>query len=313
MLFSDLRPGDVLLFDTEPGVVIDDLIVLLTGSNVTHAALRHDVPGVLADAYPPIIALHALSDAPDGRAIHVRRLGDGTLPMNPVTDAAKVYVGAQEPYDMPGLVMLGLLLLYKHTRPLSSVTQEIVFALLKRVALRLDALFAKGKHPMVCSEFVFQCYADASAKDARYALRIEGGDLQAARTGLSLLERAASTPRTQSASESGALLAGNDALSLKSDEELATLLRDALERDARSEAEAAPLNQPLVETVHAIADLFHRNASAESTQGIADAVSFLRREAAFFVTPGDLLSHCPSLTDLGTLKVHREDAVWHAS
>lgn len=311
MQFSDLRPGDVLLFDTEPGVVIDDLIVLMTGSNVTHAALYSDIPGVLADAYPPTIALHAISYDPKGRIIHVRRRGDGTWPMQPVTDAAKAYVDAQEPYDMPGLVMLGLLLLYKHTHSLSTVSQDLVFAILKRVAQRLDELVAKGKHPMVCSEYVFQCFTDASAKDPRYALEIEGGDLQAAQEGLSLLEKAASMPRKPSTAATDSLLASAHPLTQKSDEELVKLLRDALKQDLQSEGNGDPLSHHLVEIIHTIADIFHRNASADEKSGIADAITFLRRQAAFFVTPGDLLSHCPSLTDLGTLNVHREDAVWH--
>jgi hypothetical protein len=313
MQVSDLRQGDVLLFETEPGVTIDDLIVLLTGSNITHAALYYKVPGVLADAYPPTIALHAISDVTAGRNVYVRHLGDGTLPMQSVTDAADVYICAEEPYDMPGLVMLGLLLLYKHANPISSFTQEIAFQILKRVASRLDRLFAKGKQPMVCSEFVYQCFADAAAKDGRYALTIKNGDLQMAKvTRPSLLGKVASLvakhPHKASIKATAAESAKETA---KSDDELVATLLDALRKDAESLKNDAPLHDHLVEVIQEIADLFYKHAPKELASGAPNALAFLQRQSSFFVTPGDLQSHCPSLTDQGVIKLQREDADWH--
>lgn len=328
MKVSDLRQGDVLLFDTEDGVAIDDLIVLLTGSRATHAALYYNTTGIIADAYPPTIALHQISDLADGRTVWVRRHAQSALPMQPVTDAAARYVSAQEPYDMPGLVMLGLLLLYKHTHPLSTRTQQIVFQLLKRMAYQLDQVFAKGRHPMVCSEFVTQCFTDAatSTQNPGYQLQIEGGDLAIKTTSASLdmaaafpaatekrpslLQRAAASKRASPGTLTSAHPDTSDLVASLSLDALVTLLLPALKDDLDNLLHDVPLDSKLVETIHSIADAFFRNAPAALAASNSDAISYLVDRASFFVTPGDLLSHCVNLTDLGNLKVHREEANW---
>jgi hypothetical protein len=297
-----IRQGDILLFDGEHDW-IDEAIMFLTNSKVTHAAMCVR-DGALADAGLSGVGRHAFSQDPAGRGIHVRRLLDAALPTSPLAMAADHYVAEVDPYDKPGLVLLALILLYKKFTP-SSPTQKLLTILFKGVAARLDkwidSWLYKGKTPMVCSQFVFQCYQDASLSDPRYALTIRGGTFSALRAvpAPSLLQQAAMNRNSSRLRTTKA--PSPSAIEPDLDEALGHQLLPALKADLRGNRTDLALDDELVESIHILAAKFQGIAS-----GTTDGIAFLQRQESLFVTPADLLSHCPSLVDEGTTLVLRK-------
>lgn len=167
---NDLKKGDILLFKGDQSEWISAAIMLLTNSDVSHAALCYD-ENKLADEVLTGVGVHNISDAlpndPKGHCIYVRRYANpdiSALNPNPVTNAAAKYISEGEPYDKASLLLLALILLYKKFTP-SIAMQAIMIWIFQKAASVIDTLINEwqypGKHPMVCSQFVFQCYEDA--------------------------------------------------------------------------------------------------------------------------------------------------------
>lgn len=308
MPVSQILPADILLFEGDDSF-IDVAIRQLTNSKITHAALAYQT-GVLADAGPTGIALHALTDDPKGRIIHVRRLPKAAQAPGPVLEAARNYLSQGEPFNMPGLLLVGVLLLYKKVTP-SPLVRAAVLPILKRLVHGLDEWIQKvrtpGKQAMFCSQFVFTCFQDASDRDPGYGLPIKDGCFSAARTPAdSLLARVAAHPAT-SLFRAAALDAvppqENPEHAGLSDHHLAKRLLDALEAE---EAKLAKAGEAFVEQalagdgleedfVHTVLALDRLLEQISGGTGRAEDRLFLQRQEPYFVAPADLYAHCPSL------------------
>lgn len=304
MPLSELKPADVLLFEGEDDT-IDNAIMFLTHSKLTHAALYYRT-GALADAGLSGIGVHALSDDPKGRRIHARRMGVELDP-GPVLAAAKGYVDNGEPYDKPGLVMVGLILIYKKFTP-TSLVQKAAIALLKRICASVDKWinehYQHGKKPMVCSQYVFQCFQDASKTDPRYELVIRQGVVSLQRGHEdSLLHRVAAHPRSEALMTTRMPASIGDVEG--TDEELVGNLIDAMKQSQSPSIQSeVGLDDELVEQVHRLGDLLRNAQGSEDTDG----VSYLMSQESLFVTPEDLYSNCPSLAMDMQLSLHRDEA-----
>lgn len=298
MTIDDLEPGDVLLFSPEPHSRISAAIVLLTGAPVSHAALAYRPSTSLVEATPPNVREAVAAERFPGRTITVRRPGP-VGPIDPVLDAATRYLDAAEPYPMANLYLVGMLLLYKRFTP-SSATQKVMLKVFRRLAesvmRAIDERDYPGKLPMVCSQLVFQCFEDAG--DA-YALRIEGGLFASPAT--SLLEQAIARPPAPSAS----LMASAHESDSETEEDLAAELVDALraaEPDgAGLTSSSEPLDPELAEAIHQFAAAVHRASRSDAPADPAEGLALLAGQEACFVTPADLLVHCPDLETVGEI------------
>jgi hypothetical protein len=293
------------LFEGEDDA-LDRTIMFLTGSKITHAAL-YCQEGVLADSGMSGVGLHALKEDPAGRKVHARRL-DAPLSPRPVLDTAMAYAGESDPYDWPGLALLTFLVLYKDFTP-SGPLQKVLVAFLKRVVLHLDGwidgLIHQGKKPMVCSQFVAQCFQDASKTDARYRLEIVSGtfSLAAGVSKNSLVSQVAAHPhlhRMKAASP----VAEDAEQAGKKDRDLISDLEAALRAEPATSENR--LGEDLVEVVHALGDRLRIGHASKASDG----VEFLRQQEPFFVTPADLYSRCTNLCGDMLLTVVRDGANW---
>ena len=312
MTIDDLRSGDVLLFSPEEGSWISEAIVLLTGANVSHAALAYRPSATLVEATPPAVREAPAATRFPGRTITVRR-PDPARPIDPVLDAATKYLDAAEPYPMPDLYLVGMLMLYSRLAPhtiAGRLTLRIFEVLAASVIKYVNDRKYPGKTPMVCSQFVFQCFQDAGPD---HALRIEGGLLGAT---ASLLDHAFAHPpvATLAASEASAELIP---IGPELEEALGWELLAELKKAGRESLGAAPASPPahdpaLVAAVHRFAAAVHLASHASAPAAAAgDPVAGLRllaAQRACFVTPADLL-RSPSLTDVGTIAMPAPDKV----
>ncbi|WP_196592803.1 hypothetical protein [Pectinatus sottacetonis] len=192
LIINDFLTGDIILFKVDfnsPNTEwISKAIALLTKSDVSHAALymgkiSSQKIACLSDEGLKGLSVHEITPAygsyfrenKNPRPVYIRRM---LIPVekNPVMKAAYNYIEQDEPYDIPGLVMVGLILLYRdcpvHLLPVSLISK--IFAM---GATILDNFIQQylhpGKKPMICSQYVFQCYQDAGGA---YPLQVAVSD-----------------------------------------------------------------------------------------------------------------------------------------
>lgn len=166
MLVEDFQAGDILLFKIDKNSDwISRAISLLTNSDVSHAALYMG-KSILSDEGLDGLACHQIANDMTGRPVYVERLNPN-LDMTPVLLAANKMIGQQEPYNKLALVQLGLLLLYKKEFPIDSLDRLLLKWVFDAATVAINEyshkIFSPGKEPMVCSQYVYQCYQDAGA------------------------------------------------------------------------------------------------------------------------------------------------------
>ena len=322
MDIKDLRPGDVLLFSGEKGSYISEAIMFLTDAPVSHAALAYEPSSSIVEETPPAVQVNEAAARFPGRTISVMRHTPAQPNYTPVLDAAKGYLNNEEPYGKSNLYLVGLLLIYRKFTPHTAL-QRIIIKILKKVTASIINYFNEhkypGKLPMVCSQFVYQCYEDAGPA---YQLTIKGGvlgpTLMTAMPFPSLIDQAIARVRSDTTPAFRSFVGANVGLALtapeaQSDEALAKELLEALHAAPTLALETAPaLQEALVVAIHEfgqaiqmvrtgavppIDELAQANALRMASTGIAQ----LKAEEAYFVSPGDLLLHCPSLALAGTI------------
>lgn len=159
---EDLKKGDVLLFSVLQGDTISSLIGLLTGSDVSHAALYADEEKetlLEATGEHPVLENPARQRFA-GRTIHVYR-NRNLSSLEPVVETGRKYLQQKLPYG--GIYMLGLLLITsKYSRfRWDRETAAAAVCLLASTYQVLRSLL-EGSHPTAfCSQFVAKCYEEA--------------------------------------------------------------------------------------------------------------------------------------------------------
>lgn len=297
MKVRDLRAGDVLLFSPEEGSWISKAITWLTDAPVSHAAMTYQIPTKLIEETPPAVQVAEATLRFPGRTVHVMRLNKPIDDFKPVMDVAASYLNGEAPYAMNNLYLLGILLIYKKFSP-SDTTQKIVLRILKRLTEKLlDAINQHkypDKHPMVCSQFVFECYQEAPGK--AFHLTLSNPNLKSDSSRSSLLDKAFKHKRKDS--QLGQLGAEKS-----DDEELAKQLYQAMNDETLLASGAT--SDELLDAIHDFSQALHAVSrqldldSADPKQGIA----ILQAQSAMFVTPGDLLRHCPELRHIGDINI----------
>ncbi|KMQ51697.1 hypothetical protein CHISP_1454 [Chitinispirillum alkaliphilum] len=318
-----LNKGDILLFKGNKKQAISYAIMLFTNSDVSHAALY------LGDRFMAEEGLSGLGkqeiqESPKGDYVYANRLSDKSLVMDPVVKAAEGYLEAGQPYSKSSLVMLAMIILYKKFSP-PSATKRIVTRIFVRAAEKIVDMINKrkypGKTPMICSQFVYQCYQDCGKP---YSLKINNGTVLNARladlrqsdaqTGDKSQDSTTILDRAIESYANGQVVVNNtfsasDDLNDVSDEILAQKLIESLD-----EPEKIPLTVQL-ETIDQELD----SATIELCKAMAqyhtpdtskteNALLFARDHASHFVTPADLKNSCTNVSTAGVVNVIRKNS-----
>ncbi len=302
--FGDMRPCDMIIFDGEDDW-IDNAIMKLTNSTVTHAALyMQDNPSVLSDAGLSGLQMHEITPRP-GRRVHVVRHDFyQQLDLTPVVKAANVYLSDDLSYPKANLVLLALILVYKnhsHAGLAQVVIMDILRAASAVIIDLLDKEFRGGKHPMVCSEYVFQCYVDAGKVDSRLSLKLHDADMEgqlASSPGGSLLDLLSAERAPTNI---------NELMRTKLTNDLDGALSRVMERpEATTLKSLNTLNEDLEQAIWQFISLHHRMKTGEVKEKDV-LLTAAKKHQAEFVTPNDLLNHVTNAQELGAFKLTRID------
>jgi hypothetical protein len=319
---SKLKAGDIMTFDgerDEQGNLdpLSHLIMILTDSEVSHGGLFiQENPPAMADAALSGLHAHLVADKGDPlRPVHICRLKMADqLDLTPVIEAAEKYLKDDLVYPMPDLILLGMILVYKNVSHVS-LKQKVIIGLLKIITAKIKSILEdkkyEGKHPMICSEFVYQCYLDASKKDPRLKLILKNADLQLSlrhRTSITLLDHYIDYRFSQQK-----FFASNE-------EPIEKSLFENVNEDI--EENESQLIQMAIKGIHDKDRLFGENESLSlAVQNFLIAEQELRgkpihsfkslidnakEQQAFFVTPNDLLCHISNADNLGKLDIYRD-------
>ncbi len=286
MEMEALRVGDILLFEAGDHL-LSKAIALLTESSVSHAALLYTQDEIVGMGLHGVSAFRFSVDpsgAPneDADLIHVRRMNGEPDPA-PIIGAAQVYLDQKLVYDMPLLVLLGGLLVYRKLR-FTSATWPFVKPILRGAVAALDNWLneRQGRPAQVCSQFVQQCYLDAG-----YPIRFQNGILQGEQ-GLCIVDLLQDEP-----TEASQLTDGSQE-DVMLDDAFWTRFNQALSLQTEDDI---CLFEPPQDALHA-------------AKAFADRAERLSLETAtplkaMFVTPADLLSHASNLYDIGSAWIRR--------
>jgi len=176
---SELQAGDVVLY--RGNSLLGELIRLFDGTEVNHAGLYlgaagHVTPMVGEALGNGLVKQSLLISYGDNERLLARRLVASVPTMVPVVQVAERYLTRGSRYGYEQIVLLALLGLTRKVRltPLLGVLlREILDQAASAVTNAIS--HATGGDPMICSEFVYRCYADAvSGPHDAYELQIEG-------------------------------------------------------------------------------------------------------------------------------------------
>ncbi|NVK21716.1 MAG: hypothetical protein HWD86_04310 [Kangiellaceae bacterium] len=292
----DLRAGDVLLFSPEKGSWISKAITWLTDAPVSHAAMTYQIATKIIEETPPAVRVAEATLRFVDRTISVMRFNKPVDSFAPVMNIATGYLNKQEPYAMSNLYLIGMLLIYKKFTP-SDPVQRVTLKILKKLTAKIISAINEhqfpNKMPMVCSQFVFECYQEAGRN---YHLTIKGGNLAASNKRTNLLFHAYNHQYPDID-----LLHNSE--NHASDEELAKELYTQLSSEQLLASGA--ISSDILNAIHEFAKALHAVANNTSYQ-LADSkkgIAILEAQSSLFVTPGDLLQHCPELDHIGDIKI----------
>lgn len=326
-----LQSADILLFsglkkDAEGKDWMSLAIMFLTNSKVTHAALYQD-QGEIIEETPPMVRTYKLDRSDKrfhGREIYINRLNNQQFFPAPVIKAATTYLNQETPYAFNNLYLLGLILLYKKFNH-NILTKRVMIKIYKSLATRIIDYINQhktpGKSPMVCSQFVFQCYEDAGEG---YHLKIGKASwkesLLANVNNLSLLEQIISHVQVNSLTLETPNRTGIDLeiqnIPSQTEEELAQELLEA--HQSNEVATNDEIDDELAVAVHEFGQAAYLAESrAENNRpvileksnelacelNISPGLSFLKIKEAYFVTPEDLLNNCDNLVQVCVIKM----------
>ena len=154
---SDVKPGDVLLFRGTG--LIPWAIRLFDGGTVNHAAIA--LGGTdLAEAAGNGLQRRGLNDETSSVVFtEVRRLENTDL--TPVLDRASSFLADGDKYAYHQIVLLALLAVTRRI-PAPWAARRLIRSALDHAATAVGDLIPTGKTRMICSEFVYRCYAEAA-------------------------------------------------------------------------------------------------------------------------------------------------------
>jgi len=192
---ADIEAGDVLLYHGRG--FVSWAIRKFDGTRVNHAAIAVDGEhiGEAAGSGLRITPIEHSIESND--FVVVRRFAG--QPLQPVVDIANGYLAPGRPYAYQQIVLLVILATTRKI-PLPGIGRKLLRSALDHAAAALNAFLDRGDgtRSMICSEFVYRCYQEASKLDPNpYHLGIRAGDVTFAGPGGTLLDWALDRPDEQ--------------------------------------------------------------------------------------------------------------------
>lgn len=315
---EDLRVGDILVFPAPEGSKLSQAIALLTDSSVSHAALMYKVGDELLIAESTIGGIR-LTELPDEQPF-VRRYHLNAEELNKLLNSIEHYIQDETDYAYIDLVLLGILLVYKKFSK-KTLTNKIFYTFLEHIARLLaeavNNLLSKGKIPMVCSQYVAQCYLDAECPlkfnkmvvDWDYSTKslklIRGND----QISLITLLRTTPYPSNTRAKSKVNVLNMNEESEIFND--FINLIKN--EKNARKDKhieinELSPVCcseimdlSDLVTPTREIANSLNLILTDKSVVNKIQQINGSYEKEVFFVTPADLYLNCSNVEPIGQL------------
>ena len=154
-----LQKGDVLVFKAMDSFIAK-AIALLTGSDVSHAAMMYSEDKLVEVGFSGIVINNAIIKE-DGREAYILRLNPEKCP-EPLIKAADAYVNAKTIYNFPALVLIGGIIIYRQVRPTPEfmhLTDLIIRLACQAVNTFINKARKTGK-TMTCSQLTYQIFND---------------------------------------------------------------------------------------------------------------------------------------------------------
>lgn len=310
---KDLQQGDVLLFEADLNDCVSWAITFCSKAPVSHAAICYDVEkGLIVDAAGEFVRTAELCKyIEDKRPVHVCRMNP-SLSKKPVLDAAQTHLDRKDPYAFSTLWMVSFVILYENYRATSSV-QKAIARFLEAVCARLITAVNHrqygDKTPMVCSQFVAQCYEEAGSD---YKLTFKRAvDANGALGGASLLEQVIKAQQNTGFVGADSAPYRDEAPQIPPTNDIMDWACKLLRKLVESSKNAVDLEQPTAPEPELMAAvnrfcLLHAWATGavekRDDQNIPAALQQVQGWKNYFITPGDLLLHCPSLERVGVIQ-----------
>ena len=178
MNISDLKAGDVLLYHGTS--LVSKLIRLFDGGVYNHVSI-YDGSNVAEAVKNGVVSRPVSESIKEARYVDVFRfqsdtgqgLGEGE---ELIKDQISRYVAEGERYAYEQIILLAFIAVTRRLPfiKLIPLLGKILRNIIDSAAYLLNEIIAAGKEPMICSELVYRCYADAGED---YKLSIVGADL----------------------------------------------------------------------------------------------------------------------------------------
>lgn len=286
-----MKPGDVIIFEAGDSW-LSKCIAKLTNSTVSHAAIRYSGDNMIEMGGNGIQLSSCRETAHGGEKAYLLRLSPEKDPA-PLIAAAKRYLDEDVQYDYPDLIFFAGLLIYRTVRP-TPRWQKITDLILNMACRELDKLLNKVIHKgdvpvMVCSQLVYQCYADCGSG---YRIMLKDGLLEAGHPGTICLADMLDDTWGENLRYPSDIFHGNLDLEVLAQEYYSALNEPSDDRTLLGSGE-------LRNTINLAADFLDLVEQVLEHSGIDLPVP------ALFVAPSDLLSHAVNLKQYGTAMVSR--------
>lgn len=316
---TELKSGDILIFDGEENDAISKLIMLFTKSKVSHSAIfmKEGNELALADAGPDGLNMHLVTNRPNAREVHIRRICkeggfDGNFDrfIDPVIDIVHDYIMQGHPYPYLDLVLIAMIVVYKDVSHVS-LKQTGVINLLKFASAELkkfkDEKLQGSKHSIISPSFVYQCYHDASRNNPDLKINVKsdlsnenGGKRTATLLDL-YAEHAAEYNCTRS-------------FSMETEEPvkatLQEILDDLVDWENRNHIHLLK-NDALSDAIEG----FLRNLMkicGVKISNIRKLIENAKKQQAMFVTPNDLYCRTTNTVSVGKINLERNREIYNA-
>ncbi len=293
-----VKIGDILIFEAHNDY-ISKAIAWITESKYSHAAMVYDTNSIVEMGLSGI-GVSEIYEGSDNKALLLRM--ESVKDTQPLHDIAEKYITAKTRYDFPALVLLGLMLIYKHIRPTSRLV-VITDIILRKACTILDNMLQKiiihnPDKAMVCSQLVCQVYSECG-KD--YEIKFSGASLQKSNKGIAtnsdticLLDLS-----EDAADFKGDLMLGNNSSINNDDEQLAEELYKSLIDQNKSEEILLSSN-----------DLSHVSSVVKKfLELINDILVKAKIDIpldALFISPEDIANKSTNLKKIGELSINRK-------
>lgn len=323
MKITDLKEADVLLFSASPDC-ISTLAAKLTNSDISHSALSYRQGSEqVIHAREPFVTVDSALGVFAGRTIYVMRDSRNQSSHKSVLDIADQYKSNQVPFAVTNLFLLSMILLNLRINP-SNIFQTIATNILKSVIAAYTEFqtMRTDKKPVVCSQFVYECFQQAGNEFAFTTLGPLIAAFDSSAHKASILERVMEKKNfgTQTPLVSRELVASMEDkwenLAESASCKLLTMLnfQEAAGSDLSMivsnsfQDDSADLDDEFSTAVANLAVLTNgswgpnaNSATSMSLNEVEDALNRLRANQSLFITPADLRHNIPELKIVGQI------------